>query len=122
MILAVVIILYILQGYRRIGRYYRVYHIRSGDRRYIRKVKRQRTMNKYCIDSLPTEINNHTDTIYFRKNFQPIFFISQVCAVSPFLDSCTAKQDVPICSAMTAVDLEDGSTILLEAEKGLYFS
>ena len=41
--------------------------------------------------------------------------------VSPFLDSYTAKKDVPICSAVTAVDLEDGTTVLMEAGQGLYF-
>ena len=72
------------------------------------------------MDRLPTEIDNHADTICFGKNFRPIYFTSQVCTVSPFLDSYESKKDVPICSAVTAVDLEDGS-ILLEAGQGLYF-
>ena len=103
------------------GRRRKVYHIRSGDRRYIGRVKRQRSSNEYCMDALPTEIDNHADTICFGKNFRPIYFTSQVCTVSPFLDSYESKQDVPICSAVTAVDLEDGTTILLEAGQGLYF-
>ena len=79
-------------------------------------------MNEYCMDSMSYEIDNHADTICFGKNFRPIFFTSQVCTVSPFLDSYESKQDVPICSAVTVVDLEDGSTILFEARQGLYFS
>ena len=99
-----------------------MYHIKSGDRRYIGRVKRQTTdRSDYCLDPLPTEIDNHADTICFGKNFRPIYFTSQVCMVSPFLDSYTAKKDIPICSAVTAVDLEDGTMVLLEAGQGLYF-
>lgn len=50
-----------------------------------------------------------------------IFFTSEVCTVSPFLDAYEAKKDVPICSAATAVDLDTGETIILEAGQGLYF-
>ena len=73
------------------------------------------------MDPLPTEIDNHADTICFGKNFRPIHFTSQVCSVSPFLDSYDSKTDVPICTVVTAVDLDDGRTILLEAGQGLYF-
>ena len=74
-----------------------------------------------CFDPLPTEIDNHADTICFGRNFRPSYFTSQVCTVSPFLDSYDSKTNIPICTAITAVDLDDGSTILLEAGQGLYF-
>ena len=49
------------------------------------------------------------------------YFTSEVCTVSLFLDSYKSKPDVPICTAVIAVDLDDGSTILTEAGQGLYF-
>lgn len=103
------------------GRRRRVYNIRSGERRFISRVKRHRANDDMYLEPLPTEIDNHADTICFGRNFRPIYFTSQVCTVSPFLDSYDSKNDVPICTAVTAVDLDDGRTILLEAGQGLYF-
>ncbi|GFH56846.1 hypothetical protein CTEN210_13322 [Chaetoceros tenuissimus] len=99
----------------------KVYNIRSGDRRFISRVKRQRGNGEIFYEPLPTEIDNHADTICFGKNFRPVYFTSQVCTVSPFLDLYDSRQDVPICTGVTAVDLNDGATILLEAGQGLYF-
>ena len=85
-------------------------------------MKRQKTdRTNYCLDPLPTEIDNHVDTICFGTNFRPIYFTSQVCTVSLFLDSYIAKKDIPIYSAVTTADLEDETTALLEAGQGLYF-
>ena len=103
------------QNKRRVG------NIQTGERRIISRVKRHRTSNDLHIDPLPTEIDNHADTICFGKNFRPVYFTSQVCSVSPFFDSYESKTDVPICTAVTAVDLDDGRTIILEAGQGLYF-
>ena len=99
----------------------RVYNIRSGDRRFISRVKRHRGNGEIFYEPLPTEIDTHADKIGFSKNFRPIHFTSQVCTVSPFLDSYDSRQDVPICTGVTAVNLDDGGTILLEAGQGLYF-
>ena len=105
-----------IQGTRR-----RIYNVRSWERRSINRVKRHWTNGDVYYDPLPTEIDNHADTICFGKNFRPIYFTSQVCSVSPFLDSYESKTDISICTAITAVDLDDGRTILLEAGQGLYF-
>ena len=69
----------------------------------------------------PTEIDNHADTICFGKNFRPIFFTSEVCTVSAFLDDHEQMEDVPICTAATAYELDTGETIILQFGQGLWF-
>ena len=94
----------------------------STNRRFVSQAKRQRCHDDYHTDPLPTDIDNHADTICFGKNFRPLFFTSEVCTVSPFLENeYDAQNNVQICSAVTAVDLDSGETILLEAGQGLWF-
>lgn len=68
-----------------------------------------------------TEIDNHADTICFGKNFRPIHFTSEVCSVSPFLATYDEQNDVPICTAATAYDFDDGETVILIFGQGLWF-
>ena len=101
---------------------HRIRAIISKDRRFVSRVKRSRVpYDEFYSEPLPSEIDNHADIICFGKNFRPIYFTSQVCSVSPFLDSYESRNDVPICTGITAVDLLDGSTVLLEAGQGSYF-
>ena len=54
-------------------------------------------------------------------NFRPVYFTSEVCSVSPFLAEYDEQQDVRICTAATAIDLDDGETIILQFGQGLWF-
>ena len=77
--------------------------------------------NDFFADPCPTEIDNHADTHCFGRNFCPLYFTSEVCTVSPFLSEYDTQDDIPICTAATAVDTEDGETIILEFGQGLWF-
>ena len=88
----------------------------------VKQVKRSRTdAHDYSMDPGETEIDNHADTHCFGKNFKPLYFTSEVCSVSPFLDEYNSQDDVPICSAATAVDLDQGQTLILVFGQGLWF-
>ena len=73
------------------------------------------------IDPLPCELDNHADTTCFGKNFRVISFTSEVCSVSPYLSEYDSLEDIPICTAATAVELESGETIILQFGQGLWF-
>ena len=121
LIVLIAVIAYLFRYWPTRINYRHIRKITSGERRFVSRVKRTRPNNEFYVDPLPSEMDNHADTICFGKNFRPIYFTSQVCTVSPFLDSYESRLDVPICTGITAVDLEDGSTVLLEAGQGLYF-
>ena len=84
-------------------------------------MKRRKASNDRCMDPLPCEIDNHADTTCFGKNFREISFTSEVCSVSPYLSEYDSVEDIPICTAATAVDLDSGKTIILEFGQGLWF-
>ena len=73
------------------------------------------------VDPLPCELDNHADTTCFGKNFRVISFTSEVCSVSPYLSEYDSLEDIPICTAATAVELESGETIILQFGQGLWF-
>ena len=73
------------------------------------------------MDPCPSEIDNHADTICFGINFKPISFTSEVCRVSGFLPEYDEQPDIQICTAVTAVDLDNGETIILQFGQGLWF-
>ena len=98
-----------------------IYKISTSNRRFIRQVKRLKNGVDHFIDPLPCEIDNHADTTCFGKNFRAISFKSQVCTVSPYLSEYNSLNDIPICTAATAVDLDSGETIILEFGQGLWF-
>ena len=83
-----------------------IYKITASNRRLIKEVKRRKTGSDCFTDPLPCEIDNHTDTTCFGKNFKVISFTSEVCNVSPYLSECDSVTDIPICTAATAVDLD----------------
>ena len=96
--------------------------ISTSDRRYVGRVKRSRPDTiDYSMDPADTEIDNHADTHCFGKNFKPLHFTSEVCTVSPFLDEYSEQPDIPICSAATALDLQNGETLILIFGQGLWF-
>ena len=92
----------------------------TSNRRFVSQVKHQK-MDNMCFDPLPTEIDNHADTICFGRNFRPIYFTSEVCQVSRFLPEYENQQDIQICTAATSVDLDDGDTVILQFGQGLWF-
>ena len=96
-------------------------NISTSNRRYIRQVKKVMNVADRFIDPLPSEIDNHADTTCFGKNFRVISFTSEICSVSPYLSEYDTINDVPICNAATAVDLDSGETIILEFGQGLWF-
>ena len=84
--------------------------------------KKQKTNHlEYDHEARPTEIDNHADTICFGRNFRPVYFTTEVCTVSGFMDDLDQVEDVPICTAATAVDLESGETVILQFGQGLWF-
>ena len=98
-----------------------IQNVSTSNRRFIKQVKRHKTVTNHFVDPLPCEIDNHADTTCFGKNFRVTSFTSEVCSVSPFLSEYDSLTDVPICTAVTAVDLESGETIILEFGQGLWF-
>jgi hypothetical protein len=58
------------------------------------------------IKLLPMESDNHADTHYAGRNCRIEYYTNQSCSVAPFLGEYDALDDVPICSALTAVTLD----------------
>jgi len=102
------------------GNFY-IYKITTSNRRLIKQVKKHKARSDRFIDPLPCEIDNHADTTCFGKNSRVISFTSEVCSVSPYLSEYDSINDIPICTAATAVDLDTGETIILEFGQGLWF-
>jgi len=98
-----------------------IYKITTSNRRLIKQVKKHKARSDRFIDPLPCEIDNHADTTCFGKNFRVFLFTSEVCSVSPYLSEYDSINDIPICTAATAVDLDTGETIILEFGQGLWF-
>ncbi len=110
-----------LKGAKRIqGKVYTC-KILTSNHRFIRQVKRRKNEADRFTDPLPCEIDNHADTTCFVKNFRVLSFTSEVCSVSPYLSEYDSLNDIPICTAATAVDLESGETIILEFGQCLWF-
>ena len=80
--------------------------ISTSNRRFIRQVKRFKNGADRFTDPLPCEIDNHADTTCFGKNFRVISFMSEVCTVSPYMSEYDLHSDIPMCTAATAVDLD----------------
>jgi len=97
-----------------------IYKITTSNRRLI-QVKRQKIFNDRYIEPLACELDNHADTPCYGKNFRVISFTSEVCSVSPYLSKYDSVNDIPICTAATAVELDSGVTIILELGQGLSF-
>jgi len=91
-----------------------IYKISTSNRRFIRQVKKLKAEEDRFTDLLPCEINNHADTTCFGKNFRAVSFTSEVCSVSPYLSEYDSLEDIPICTSVTAVELDSGETIILE--------
>ena len=85
-----------------------IYKISTSNRRLIKQAKRYKAKVDHFIDPLPSEIDNHADTTCFGKNFRVISSTSEVCSVSPYLSEYNSINDIPICTAATAVDLDTG--------------
>ena len=107
-------------GQHGIGKY-DVLKVKTWNRRVVSQVKKHKSKSHFFPDHCPTEIDNHADTNVFGKNFRPIYFTSEVCKVSPFLSEYGEQDNIPICTAVTAYDTEDGETVLLEFGQGLWF-
>ena len=98
-----------------------IHKITTSNRHLIEQVKRQKASTDHYKDPLACEIDNHADTTCFGKNFGVISFTSEVCSVSPYLSEYDSVNDIPICTAATAVELDSGETIILEFGQGLWF-
>lgn len=85
--------------------------------------------NHYAIMTKPnttgrtSEIDNHADTCCLGPNFLQLYFYGKViCGVTGYLlESLPSQTDVEIFSAITAVDLIDGTTVLLVVNEGLWY-
>jgi len=95
-----------------------IHKITTSNRRLIEQVKRQKASTAHYKDPLASELDNHADTKCFGKNFKVISFTSEVCSVSPYLSEYDSVNDIPICTAATAVELDSGETIILKFGQG----
>jgi hypothetical protein len=69
-----------------------------------------------------SEIDNHADTCCFGANFTFLYFMGQVCDISPFSDEYDSMPNVKVCAAATAWDDPiTGHTSILEFHQGLWF-
>ena len=93
----------------------------SGARRTSRGTDHQTDV---CADVivLPTEIDNHADTICAGKNCRIEYYTPYECSVSPFLEEYQDQQNVRICTALTAATIPStGETVLLRLGQCLDF-
>lgn len=71
---------------------------------------------------LPTEVDNHADTICAGANCFIESYTGEQCSVSPFLDDYAEVDNVRVCTAITAVMLPNsGETVLLRMGQCLDF-
>ena len=107
--------------HRKVIRYRDVCRIKTGTRvNCSAKVSPLAAASNY-EKPLPTEMDNHADTHCFGKNFIVLEYTRQKCSVSPFLAEYDETTDIDIVTGATAVDLEDGSTVILVFGQGLWF-
>ena len=67
-----------------------------------------------CVfDADPSDMDNHADTHVFGINFRVYFTTSKRCTITTFLPEYYKQLDVPIVTGETAVDLENGLTVVL---------
>ena len=66
-------------------------------------------------------MDNHSDTHVFGRNFRVYFTTSKRFTVSTFLPEYSKQLDVPIATGATAVDLENGSLLILIFGQGMWF-
>jgi hypothetical protein len=71
--------------------------------------------------SAKSEIDNRADTCCAGMNFRPLEYTGMTCSVSPFHEGYEAMEDIPIATCATAVDLTDGTTVILIVNEALYF-
>ena len=83
----------------------------TGSRVIIADVKRMKPNDDIDFNPAMSEIDNHADTHVFGKNFRPIYFTSEVCSVTPFLDEYKEQENVHICTGATAYETKFGETI-----------
>ena len=69
--------------------------------------------SEYVFDAAPSDMDNHAETYVFGSNFRVYFTTSKGCTVSPLLLEYYDKLNVPIVTVVTAVDLENGSMMIL---------
>ena len=69
--------------------------------------------SEYVFNAAPSEMENHADMHIFGRNFRVYFTTSKRCTVSPFLPEYLEQLNVNIVTVATAVDLENGLTVVL---------
>jgi hypothetical protein len=74
------------------------------------------------VTLLPTEIDNHADTICAGRNCRIESYTPYECSVSPLLEEYQEQQSVKICTALTAASIPStGETIILRLGQCLDF-
>jgi hypothetical protein len=87
-------------------------------------VKRLRTDTKTDWTTSITaksELDNRADTCCASVNFRPLEFNGMSCSVTPFHTDYPSMEQIPVVTCATAVDMLDGSTIILIIHEALYF-
>jgi hypothetical protein len=74
------------------------------------------------VQLLPTEIDNHADTICAGRNCRIEYYTPYECSVSPFLEEYQDQQNIRICTALTAATIpHTGETVILRLGQCLDF-
>ena len=68
---------------------------------------------KYVFNTAPLDMDNHADTHVFGRKFRVYFTMYKLCTGSHLLPEYSEQFDVPIVAGETAVDLENGSKLVL---------
>ena len=99
-----------------------IFRIKTGSRRNIGKLGRnKKNENDIYEHPCPTEIDSHTDTHCFGRNFRPMHWTGQECSVSPFLAEYSEQINIQICTGATAHTLESGKIIIFLFGQGVWF-
>jgi hypothetical protein len=91
--------------------------------RCVRKIKAiSGTKTDWSVSTAAkSEIDNRADTCCAGRNFRPLEFTGMTSSVSPFHEGYMAMQDILIATCASAVDLTNGTTVILIVNKALYF-
>ena len=100
-----------------------------GGYRRVRNVISKRVISK-SITKMPelapntvanNEADTNADTCCLGKNFIPLSYTNRSADVYPYTDAYKPLENVPIVSAATAYDHDDGQTYIIVINKALYY-
>ena len=66
-------------------------------------------------------MDTHADTCCVGDNWTPMHYTGEICEVSPFLNTYTPVQDIPVARCCTVWTDDDGNEYLLVGDEMLWF-